>query len=186
MEMAMLRPERVDAIACLCPAAAFSYRPGLTFAKVLRPELGVAVAGLPRSYVKKQIKQLFSSASRLHDTWFDAAIDDFLNVWRNPRARIAFFASLRNIYLDEPYSETGFWTRLAKMDTPTLYIYGRRDVLITSRFAKKVADVLPAAKVLTWKDCGHVPQLEHPRRTEKAMLDFYRSARKLREPRKAG
>ena len=39
MEMAMLDPERVRAIMCLCPASAFSNRPMLRLVKWLRPEL---------------------------------------------------------------------------------------------------------------------------------------------------
>jgi pimeloyl-ACP methyl ester carboxylesterase len=41
MEMAMLGPERVDAIACLSPASAFAKRPGLWLAKVARPRVRI-------------------------------------------------------------------------------------------------------------------------------------------------
>ncbi len=176
MEMAMLRPERVERIACLCPAAAFSHRPALALVRLLRPELSIAAPRLPRSQVLAGLKQLFARPSRLHESWFEAAVDDFLSVWRSPLARVAFFRSLRNIYLDEPLGDTGFWRRLSKMETPALYIYGKRDTLITHHFSHKVSSALPHAEVKVWSDCGHVPQIEFPRRTADAMLGFFGAA----------
>jgi pimeloyl-ACP methyl ester carboxylesterase/putative sterol carrier protein len=175
MEMAMMEPERVRGIACLCPASAFSYRPGLPIVKLLRPEMGFVVARLPRTYIRDQLKQLFCDPSSIHEDWYDAAIDDFLGRWKTVRGRLAFFAALRNIYLDEPDGEEGFWARLTDVKVPSLFIYGRRDVLITHNFSKRVRKHLPSAKVKVWNDCGHVPQLEHPERTVDEMTKFFSS-----------
>jgi pimeloyl-ACP methyl ester carboxylesterase len=180
MELAMGEPDRVGAIACLCPAAAFSYRPLAWAARLARPELGVFAARLPRGRIYEGLKELFAVPSRVEDSWYDAAVDDFLQVWRSPRARLAFFAALRHIYLEEPYGDAGFWGRLAAMETPALYVYGRKDALITSRFAEKVRTTVPEARVNVWNDCGHVPQIEHPERTAKKLLDFYATAERKR------
>jgi pimeloyl-ACP methyl ester carboxylesterase len=176
IEMAMTRSDRVDAIACLCPATAFSYRPAVQVVRLLRPELSLVPLPLPRSQVIGGLKQLFAKPGRLHPSWYDSAVDDFLAVWRSPRARLAFFRSLRNIYLDEPMGEKGFWTRLSRVDTPALFIYGRRDALITHHFSYKVRRTAPQARVEVWADCGHVPQIEHPERTAEAMLSFFGAA----------
>ncbi len=176
MEMAMLEPERVTAIACLCPAAAFTKRPWLQVVRLLRPELGIGALALPRRRIKHELMHLFYRPGRIGDDWYEAAIDDFLDYWKSPRARLAFFSSLRNIYLDEPDGEDGFWERLSAMKPPALYIYGRRDVLITPRFGQRVKRHLPAARVETWDDCGHVPQLEFPERTVERMLEFFKRA----------
>ena len=173
MEMAMQRSERVEGIVCLCPAAAFSRRPALQLARLARPELSVLAPRLPRGQVMSGLKQLFARPSRLHDSWYDAAVDDFLSVWRNARARVAFFRSLRNIYLDEPLGDSGFWKRLSQMETPALYVYGKRDTLITHHFSHKMRRTIPHAEVKVWADCGHVPQIEHPERTLAAMLAFF-------------
>jgi pimeloyl-ACP methyl ester carboxylesterase len=173
MEMAMLGPERVDAIACLAPAAAFAKRPGLWLAKVARPELAYLVARVPRASIRAGLRQLFADSNRLEDAWYDAAIEDFLRSWSSPSARTAFFKALRNIYLDEPFGETGFWTRLeTMMAAPALYVYGARDNLITPRFGEKVSRTLPWAQVEVWPDCGHVPQMEHPERALSALTNF--------------
>lgn len=176
MEMAMKEPARVDGIACLCPAAAFSYRPGLPIVRLLRPELGFAVLRLPREYLKSNLRQLFHDPGAIHDDWYDAAIDDFLDHWRHMRSRLAFFATLRNIYLEEPHGEEGFWQRLSAVKVPALFVYGRRDVLITHHFSRRIGKSLPAAKVLVWDDCGHVPQLEHPERTVEEVTSFFDAA----------
>jgi len=177
-EMAMRRPDCVTALACLCPATAFAQRPGLLAARVLRPELGIAVGFLPRERVKAGMKDLFARSARVEESWFDAAIDDFLRTWKSPRARMAFFAAARNIYLDEPYGGRGFWTRLCEMEPPALYIFGRQDILISYRFAAKVQRSLPAAHVQLWNDCGHVPQIEHPQKTVQELLTFFGQATK--------
>ncbi|HEX2195622.1 MAG TPA: alpha/beta fold hydrolase [Actinomycetota bacterium] len=176
MEVAMREPRMVRAIACLCPVAAFYERPFLWAARMARPEAGIFAPRLPRAYLAEQLRRLFSDPQRLHDDWYEAAIDDFLQTWRRPTARMAFLASLKNIYVDEPDGEAGFWARLAKLQVPALYVYGRQDVLISSRFGGRVAKALPAAKVEVWDDCGHAPQLEHPDRTASAMLDFFAAA----------
>jgi pimeloyl-ACP methyl ester carboxylesterase len=183
MEMAMLDPGRVRAISCLCPSAAFSHRPALWLVKLLRPELAFATSRLPRGYVKEGLKQLFSDPDRVEEDWFEAAIDDFMATWKSPRARMAFSAAARNIYLEEPGGEQGFWMRLAAMETPALYIYGTRDVIISSRFGHQVQNSLPNALVAVWEDCGHVPQIEHPEKTIRVLARFFGQ---FAEHRKAG
>ena len=176
MEVAMRAPERVEAIACLCPAAAFTYRPGLLFAKLLRPELSLLAGRLPRKRMKEGMRTLFADGNTVDNDWYDAAIDEFIDVWKSPRARIAFSKALRNIYLDEPEGERGFWNRLSFMQTPSLFIYGKRDTLITHRFGHKIRKHLPQATVKVWNDCGHVPQIEFPERTSRAISKFFDEA----------
>lgn len=172
-EMAMHRPERVEAIACLCPATAFSHRPALWLTRFLRPELGSALALMPRAQLKGTIRSLFARPGRIDDSWYEAAVDDFLATWRSPRARMAFFAAARHLYLEEPNGERGFWARLSLMGTPAFYIYGRRDTVITHHFGSKVRRFVPDAHVEVWDDCGHVPQLEHSDRTADKLLAFF-------------
>lgn len=174
-EMAMTDAGAVEAIACLCPATAFSRRPALWLAKMLRPELGFAVNRIPRRRIISGLKDLFAEAERVHESWYEAATDDFLKTWKSPRARMAFFAAARQIYLEEPDGDAGFFSRLALLDVPAFYIYGRQDVLITPHFGHKIGDVLPAAQVEVWEDCGHAPQVEHPQRVADKLLGFFGS-----------
>ena len=173
MELGMDHPDRVHSISCLCPAAAFTHRPALGLVRALRPELGIVASRLPRSRILPQMRGLFADPACVEPEWYEAAVDDFLHVWRSPRARMAFFASLRNIYLDEPEGHRGFYARLSSMQVPSLFIYGRHDALISHRFARKVKRTLPGAEVVVWSDCGHVPQIEFPDRTAKLLTRFF-------------
>jgi pimeloyl-ACP methyl ester carboxylesterase len=175
-EVAITAPERVLGIACLCPATAFSERPGLPLVRILRPELGLALGRVSRRRILNTLQDLFAQPSRVDDSWFEAAADDFLRTWKSPRARMAFFAAARHIYLEEGYGERGFWSRLRNMEPPALYIFGEDDGLITPRFAAKVSKHLPRAEVQVWRDCGHAPQIEHPDRTAEVLLRFFRRA----------
>ncbi|MBA2724826.1 MAG: alpha/beta fold hydrolase [Actinobacteria bacterium] len=175
-EMAMMDPKRIPALACLCPATAFSERPGLWLAKSLRPELGVAARYMPRARVLSSMRDMFAAESKVDSAWYEAACDDFLRTWRRPRARMAFFAAARQIYLEEPHGEKGFWARLEAMQPPALYIYGKHDPLISADFGESVERFLPSAKVEVWEDCGHVPQVEYPERTAARLIDFFETA----------
>ena len=102
-----------------------------------------------------------------------AGVDEFLRSYLTPRGRAAFYAAARNIYLDEPHGEEGFWSRLEGLAPDALFVWGKRDGLVPISFMRHVERALPAARHVEL-DCGHVPQLERPRQTHAAMLDFLR------------
>ena len=92
-------------------------------------------------------------------------MEEFCRSYRSRAARVAFFAAARNIYLDEPHGEAGFYARLAQLEAPSLFIWGDSDRVIPRGFARHVARALPAADQKVFRDCGHVPQVEHAERT---------------------
>ncbi len=53
-----------------------------------------------------------------------------------------------------------------------LFVWGQRDRLVPIAFARYVEEVLPGARHLEL-DCGHVPQIERPRRTHRAIREFF-------------
>jgi pimeloyl-ACP methyl ester carboxylesterase len=103
---------------------------------------------------------LFARPERLDPAAADVAVDEFCHTYRSRSARIAFFAALRNIYLDPPHGKRGLWTRLAELQPPALFVWGDCDRLVPPGFARHVADALPAARQVVLPDCGHVPQVE--------------------------
>ena len=106
------------------------------------------------------------------DGWAAAGVDEFLRAFLTPRGRAAFYAAARNIYLDEPHGEDGFWTRLANLAPDTMFVWGRKDALVPISFMKHVERALPRARHVEL-DCGHVPQLERPAQTHAAMREFF-------------
>jgi pimeloyl-ACP methyl ester carboxylesterase len=170
IEAGLVDRSRVRSLVLLSPALAWLRdRRWAPFVRLLRPELGL-VQMAPRSVTDRIVRRLVPGAN---DGWAAAGVDEFLRAYLTPRGRAAFYAAARNIYLDEPHGDDGFWTRLGGLSTDSLFVWGRHDVLVPIAFMKHVERALPAARHVEL-ECGHVPQLERPRETHAAMLDFMR------------
>lgn len=174
LEVALRSPERVDRLALFAPAVAFrKLRQFAPLVRALRPELGAVPLTLPRAAVIRGAREIFSRPDRLPEVWFEAAADEFLRVFHTLRGRIALFSAARQIYLDTPFGEAGFWARLAQLSRPALFIWGDRDILVPAGFARHVEEALPKARSVVLQDCGHVPQFELPERTHALVRDFF-------------
>jgi len=172
LELGLRYPERVGRLVLLAPSLAWRReRPWAPFVRVLSPELGF-VQITPRWIVERIVHGLIPVAD---DGWVRAGVDEFLRAYLTPRGRVAFYAAARQIYLEEPHGSKGFWTRLATLEAPSLFIWGRHDRLVPIGFAAHVQNTLPSARHLQL-DCGHVPQIERPAETHAAIMDF------LKEP----
>ena len=106
----------------------------------------------------------------------DLAVEEFLAGYRDPAARVAFSAAARNIYLEEPDGHNGFWTRMAELESPAMFIWGDNDPLVPLAFSAHVSETLPQARQIVLNDCGHVPQVELPEDTNGLLLDFLATA----------
>jgi pimeloyl-ACP methyl ester carboxylesterase len=170
IEAGLLDRSRVRSLTLLCPALAWLRdRRWAPIVRLLRPELGLLQMA-PRRVVEQMTRRLVPAAS---DGWAAAGVDEFLRAYMTPRGRAAFYAAARNIYLDEPHGEEGFWTRLEVLSPDALFIWGKRDALVPIGFMRHVERALPQAQHVEL-DCGHVPQLERPRETHRAILQFVR------------
>jgi len=67
---------------------------------------------------------------------------------------------------------------LAKVETPTLVVWGEDDALIPLRAGRKAAGTLPHARLVTIPACGHLPMEECPDALEAAMVEFLRGLRR--------
>lgn len=173
LEVAMLAPERVGGLVLLAPAVAFRKLRQLSpLVRLLRPE----AAGLPipmtRRMAEMMLRAMFSQPDRLTPQSFDAAAGEFVRVYRSRAHRIAFFRSLRSIYLDDAFGPHGFWHRVPDLEPPALFVWGARDRLVPAGFARHVVDAVPHATSVVLDDCGHVPQFELPDRTHALVRGF--------------
>lgn len=177
LEVAMIAPDRVTGVSMLCPAVAFLRRRWLApVFRRMRPELAFIPQPIPHRAVVAGIRSLFVSPERLRRTWYEAAADEFLRVWRNPAARYAMLDTLRHLLTDEPLGDRGFWTRLERLEKPAMFLWGDADPLVPASYADHVARALPSAKIDVLADCGHVPQFEHPAATHRHLKRFIASA----------
>jgi pimeloyl-ACP methyl ester carboxylesterase len=169
LEVALHAPERVGRLGLLAPSMAWrKERPWAKLLRLVRPELG-AIQPAPRAVVEAIVDRVVPGGA---DGWAAAGVDEFMRSYLTRRGRAAFYAAARQIYLEEPEGEDGFWTRLQHLEPPALWVWGRRDTLVPLGFARHVTAALPTAEHLEL-DCGHVPQLERPRETHAALKRFF-------------
>jgi pimeloyl-ACP methyl ester carboxylesterase len=168
LEIGLRYPERVGRLALLAPSLAWRReRPWAPFVRMMSPELGL-VQITPRWLAEAIVHRIIPNAA---DNWVRAGVDEFLRAYLTPRGRVAFYAAARQIYLEEPHGSKGFWTRLAGLRAPSLFVWGRHDSLVPISFAAHVRSTLPSAQHLEL-DCGHVPQIERPAETHAAIAEF--------------
>ncbi len=181
LELGFEYPERVDRMALLAPSLAWlRERPWAGPLKFVRPELGMFHIA-PRPIVQAIVKRMIPNAD---EGWTAAGVDEFLRAYLQPRGRAAFYAAARQIYLEEPHGENGFWTRLSALQADSLFVWSKRDRVVPLGFARHVEEALPQARHVEL-DCGHVPQVERPKETHAAVRRFFAAEQRKAAPRRA-
>jgi pimeloyl-ACP methyl ester carboxylesterase len=173
IEVGLRDPVRVQSLSLLCPSMAWRRRRHFVpIVKLLRPEF----AAIPHSFggplVRQQFWSMFSRPERIHPSAADVAVEEFLRTYRSVNARVAFSASARHIYLEEPDGPRGFYTRLRELRPPAMFVWGDEDPLVPLAFSRYVHDALPNARQVVLEQCGHVPQVEHPADANALVHDF--------------
>ncbi len=174
IETALSAPSRVEKLALLAPSMAFrKFRQAAPIVRFLSPEMGVLPLPVLSPYIHRGIRLLFAEPERLASAWYDAAVDEFLRVFRTPRGRVALFAAARQIYLERPFGPRGFWPRLSALRHPALFLWGDQDRMVPAAFSRHVEETLPNARSIVMESTGHVPQFEHPERTHGLVREFF-------------
>jgi pimeloyl-ACP methyl ester carboxylesterase len=168
LELGFRYPDRTSRLVLLSPSLAWvRERKWLGVVKAARPELGLLQLA-PRPAVEAIVRRLVPGGM---DGWAAIGLDEFLRAYCTPRGRAAFYAAARQIYLEEPYGENGFWTRLEELQPESLFVWGKQDKIVPIAFARHVEKALPHARHLEL-NCGHVPQIERPKETHQAIRQF--------------
>lgn len=173
-EVAMRDPRRVHGITGLCPAVAFDEWQRLRPVLGLLPWqwVGLLPVRLPTPMLRRGVDEMFHDPSRIPTENLRAAVDEAQNQVRDRGYRMAVTAAARGLVTDRRRGPDGFWRRLADLDVPSLWVWGRSDPLVSSRYGERVASTLRSAQVEVWGDCGHVPQFEVPDRTHELLRSF--------------
>jgi pimeloyl-ACP methyl ester carboxylesterase len=170
IEAGLTDRSRIGGLVLLSPALAWLRpRRWAPVVRAMRPELGL-IQPAPKPIVEAMVRRLVPSGN---GGWTAAGVDEFLRSYLTRSGRAAFYAAARNIYLDEPHGDDGFWTRLKSLESDSLFVWGRHDMLVPIGFMKHVEQALPRAKHVEL-NCGHVPQVERPRETNAAIAKFLR------------
>jgi pimeloyl-ACP methyl ester carboxylesterase len=173
IEVGLTAPERVSSLSLLAPSLAWRRHRGFVpIVRLLRPELAAIPHPMTNGLVRRQFWSMFARAERLHPSAADLASEEFVRTYRTVAGRIAFHAAARNIYLEEPFGERGFWTRLESLAPPAMFVWGDHDPLVPLAFSQHVAEALPDARQIVLERCGHVPQVELPEQANAAVHHF--------------
>ena len=73
--------------------------------------------------------------------------------------------------------------RLSEVEAPTLVVWGTNDPLVPLWHAFEYEELIPHARVVVFRDTGHVPMLERPARFNAVLDDFLSGQAELGEAR---
>ena len=173
IEVGLRHPDRVNALALLCPAVAFVKRDFHHLVRLLRPEFGLLPHSFGRATIERQFWSLFADRDLVDPSVADVVVDEFQRIYSSANARLAFLSSARSIYLEAPYGRNGFYRRLSDLQAPALFVWSSHDKLIPPGFRRHVDRWLPSAEQITIEGCGHAPQVEQPERTNGLIRRFF-------------
>lgn len=135
--------------------------------KLLRSPLGPLFAAASNRFTfGVQIKQICArkpSEAELDAMWELVSRDD-------GAARMPALIG----YIDERWKFHERWIgALERLDVPTLVAWGERDPVAVLAIAHALAGEIPGARLRTWPDLGHWPQLEDPARVAQTLEAFW-------------
>ncbi len=64
--------------------------------------------------------------------------------------------------------------RISEIEVPTLIIVGEEDILVPPKYSKILYERIKGSRMVTMKNCGHVPPIEKPEEFNEIVLNFLR------------
>ena len=170
LELALRSPGRVAALALLDPSVpGLRWRYVMGFTRVFPTEIGAIPFPLREKWMELMIRRLFARPDRLPHEGYSAAASEFIRIYRDPGARMAFFSTLRHIVTERPDS---FFASLRRIKQLALIVFGEQDRLVPPRLGVRLAEHLPNSELVVLPDVGHVPQFEATEETLELLASF--------------
>ncbi|HEX8099464.1 MAG TPA: alpha/beta fold hydrolase [Actinomycetota bacterium] len=174
LELALRSPARVASMTLLSasvPGIRWRYLMGFT--RVFPTEFGAIPFPLREKWMETVLRRLFAVPGRLSPEAYNAAANEFIRVYRDPVARMAFFSSLRHILTEPPEP---FFGSLRRIKHPTLILIGSNDRIVPPRLGVRLAEHLPSSRLVILPNVGHVPQFEATNETLRELSSFLADA----------
>jgi pimeloyl-ACP methyl ester carboxylesterase len=181
-----LRPDLVQTLTLVSPALP-SFRPRLTGAHHLpllaTPVLGDRLArALARRTPEKQVTDTLrlcwaDPASVPRQRWEEAVAEAERRgglAW-SQQAMIRTLRGLVGGYLER--GPDSLWAMAARVQAPTLLVYGMRDKLVDPLTSRRAARTFPDNRLIVLPDSGHVAQMEHPDVVARAVAELLAASR---------
>lgn len=158
-------PDKVDRL-ILLDAGGYPFDPPFVI-KLTRMPGAATLAPLVfgKYMVRDNLKQVFYDDSKVTPELVDAYYDRL-------RTENALYAMSMLGRKHEQEKCEAFVDAVKKVHVPTLIIWGQDDPWIPVNLAERFHKEIPGSELVILNECGHTPQLELPKETAGAMLDF--------------
>ena len=182
LELALRSPNRVEALGLLDAAVpGLRWRYVVGFTRIVPTEFGAIPFPLRERWMKTMVQRLFAHPERLGEDSIDLASREFLRIYADPRARVAFLSSLRHLVTE---NHEAFWASTRRIKHRALVIVGEEDRLVPPRLGIRLAESLANGELLLLPEVGHVPQFEATEDILVPMMDFLESVARDRPRRR--
>lgn len=174
MRFAATEPARVASLA-LVNSAGFGQEVAFVLrALTLRP-FGRLLLRPNRSLARRVERSLF------HDPAFatEERIAYALEVARQPYAARVMLETCRSLGTFRgvrPQWREELLAEVARLDVPTLIVWGDRDLILPAGHLDAARARLPRARTHLFTDCGHMPQIERAEEFHRLLVDFWAAA----------
>lgn len=156
------RPERVERLVLIAPDGFAS--PGFEYG--IPPQVPAVLRlmrhALPKSILRMNLKAAFADP----DSLSDELVRRYHELLLAPGNRDALLDRMAQVMLEPPEP------LLARIEAPTLLVWGERDAMVPFSNAQDYLAVLPDARLVSFPDLGHVPQEEAPERSLEPVRQF--------------
>ncbi len=195
VRVAALRPDLVRSLTLIAPAMPFLsawessqgpyvpliWLPGV--ARVMAASMArLGPAGVTRESVRNSVHDVTAVSEERLAGFAEGATGWLASPW-HAQAYIGSFRALVAGFVRGylPGGES-LWRLAARIQAPTLVVWGRADRLVPVRLAGRVLATVPGSRLLVADEVGHVPHLEHPRLVARAVLAHDPALRTYGEP----
>lgn len=115
-----------------------------------------------RDWLSRKIGELFHDPAMMREADLDRAYAE-LSDRRGARAMVKLSRSARRDHLGD---------RIARIEAPTLLLWGRQDIVTPPEAAEGFHKLIPGSRLVWFDNCGHVPMMEAPDGFSEHMLEF--------------
>jgi pimeloyl-ACP methyl ester carboxylesterase len=181
VRVAALRPDLVRTLTLISPAMPV-YRPRaehrhmlpvLVVPRVERLVDRILRSATPHQMARGMVDVCFADPDSVSAQRWQEAVDEAEHRLSVPWGAEAYVNSLRGLvasYLVPP--GRSLWRLAARIEAPSLVIWGHRDRLVDVRLASKTARAIPDSRLLVLRGVGHTAQLESPRIVARAVVSL--------------
>jgi len=140
LRLALARPELVD---CLILSGSSGLYEHTVDSLPLRPS---------KEYIREHMGRVFSQQKFVTNE----AVDEIYTVLSSKLRLLSIINAARSAKKDN------LLERLSEIQAPTLLLWGEEDQVTTMQVAEMFHKNIPNSTLLTVKNCGHAPMIEHP------------------------